>query len=93
MMFMTRVRLLAKTCSAISAVTFGSVFIKKWLAPIRALIVPNSATAREEASQKHPNPLHRKQYLYRYPAKAMPDNASVASSTLRPIFYGNIGAQ
>src|SRR5215831_13628670 len=44
MMFMTRVRLYASTCNAISAATRGSVFIRKWVAPIRALIVPKGCS-------------------------------------------------
>ena len=38
--FMTRVRLYASTCSAISLATCGIVFIRKCVAPMRALIVP-----------------------------------------------------
>jgi hypothetical protein len=44
MMFMTRVRLYASTCSAISALTRFSVFIRKWVAPILALIVPKGCS-------------------------------------------------
>jgi tRNA(fMet)-specific endonuclease VapC len=34
-MFSTRVRLCASTCSAISPLTFGKVFSRKWVAPMR----------------------------------------------------------
>src|SRR5262245_14843745 len=34
MMFMTRVRLWASTCSAISVATLGRRFIREWVAPI-----------------------------------------------------------
>jgi hypothetical protein len=43
-MFMTRVRLYASTLSAISVATFGSVFIRKCVAPIRAFIVPKGCS-------------------------------------------------
>jgi hypothetical protein len=43
-MFMTRVRLQASTCKAISVAARGKPFIRKWLAPIRALIVPNGCS-------------------------------------------------
>src|SRR3974377_663494 len=43
-MFITRVRLEGSTCSAISAATFGSVFIKKCVAPIRIFNVPNGCS-------------------------------------------------
>ena len=39
-MFLTRVRLLARTESAISAATFGAI-VTKCVAPMRAFIVPN----------------------------------------------------
>src|SRR5712672_2399973 len=42
--FMTRVRLQACTLSAISLATFGSVFIRKCVAPIRILIVPKGCS-------------------------------------------------
>jgi hypothetical protein len=41
---MTRVRLQANTCKAISEATRGSVFIRKCVAPIRALIVPKGCS-------------------------------------------------
>jgi hypothetical protein len=37
-------RLYASTCSAISLATRGSVFIRKWVAPMRALIVPKGCS-------------------------------------------------
>src|SRR5882757_5956920 len=43
-MFITRVRLYASTCSAISVATFGSVFIRKCVAPIRIFSVPNGCS-------------------------------------------------
>ncbi len=44
MMFMTRVRLSARTERAISAPTFGSVLVRKCVAPMRAFIVPNGCS-------------------------------------------------
>ena len=54
MMFMTRVKLQASTLSAISVRTFFSLFIRKWVAPIRALIVPNgcSTVSRHPSSPR-----------------------------------------
>jgi hypothetical protein len=43
-MFMTRVRLYARTERAISAATFGRVLVRKCVAPIRAFIVPNGCS-------------------------------------------------
>ena len=44
-MFMTRLRLQASTLSAISVRTFLSLFMRKWGAPILALIVPKEGAA------------------------------------------------
>src|SRR3984893_14140308 len=44
MMFMTRVRLYASTCMAISVATFGRRFIRKCVAPIRILSVPKGCS-------------------------------------------------
>jgi len=44
MMFMTRVRLYASTCRAISVATFGRRFIRKCVAPIRILSVPKGCS-------------------------------------------------
>src|SRR3546814_10966200 len=41
---MTRVRLQASTCRDISVATLGSLFIRKCVAPIRALMVPNGCS-------------------------------------------------
>src|SRR6202007_2131632 len=43
-MFMTRVRLYARTERAISAATFGRVLVRKCVALIRAFIVPNGCS-------------------------------------------------
>jgi hypothetical protein len=45
-MFMTRVRLWARTEGAISAATFGSALVRKCVAPMRAFIVPNGMAKR-----------------------------------------------
>ena len=52
MMFITRVRLWANTCRAISEATRGSVFVKKCAPPIRALIVPKGCR-REPTCEPH----------------------------------------
>ena len=44
-MFITRVRLYARTESAVSAATFGSVFIRKCVAPMRSFIVPKGSSS------------------------------------------------
>src|SRR3546814_17176452 len=41
---MTRVRLQASTCRDISVATLGSLFIRKCVAPIRALMVPHACS-------------------------------------------------
>jgi hypothetical protein len=46
MMFITRVRLQARTERAISAATFGSVLVRKCVAPMWAFIVPNGCFDR-----------------------------------------------
>src|SRR5882757_3625842 len=43
-MFIRRVRLYESACSAISVATFGSVFIRKCVAPIRIFSAPNGCS-------------------------------------------------
>ena len=56
-MWMTRVRLWARTLSAISAATFGSVFVRKCVAPMRALIVLSFGGPRQSAGLRHIHPI------------------------------------